>query len=80
MKKIFILFVLCFASCEDSYRVSNFTPKHGAVPLINPARTNTVSVEKDSITAFLVLYIPILLGISFLTWKMFRKPKSDSIE
>ena len=62
MSRFLIMSLLFLASCSGSVRVSKTTPKHGAVPETNPVMVDSVSVDRSSSTAFLVFYIPILLG------------------
>ena len=75
MSRFLIMSLLFLASCSGSVRVSKTTPKHGAVPETNPVMVDSVSVDRSSSTAFLVFYIPILLGAIYLTYRTFKKHK-----
>ncbi len=72
MKKILIPFLLCLASCSDYMKVDGTTHRHGNVPEQNPVMKDRVVVEKDSHYAFWLVYVPILLGVSYMTWKTFK--------
>lgn len=73
MSRFLIISLLFLASCSGSVRVSKNIPKHGAVPETNPARVDNVSVDIYSSTAFLVFYIPILLGATYITYRTFKR-------
>ena len=73
---LLILFLVCLVSCSDYIKVGG-THQHGAVPQSNPVRSNQVFVEKDSSYAFWLVYLPILSGVSYMTWKTFKSTKKS---
>jgi len=75
MKKILIPFILFLTSCSGYMKVDDSQYQHGNVPEQNPVMKDRVVVEKDSHYAFWLVYVPILLGVSYMTWKTFRPTK-----
>jgi len=78
MSRFLIISLLFLVSCSGSLRVNRDVIKHGAVPEVNPVKTESVSVDRFSTTAFLVFYTPILLGSIYLTYRTFKKTKKPN--
>ena len=78
MKKLLIPFLLCLTSCSGYVKVDDGIHQHGAVPKENPVRAKQVIIEKDSNFAFWLVYVPILLGVSYMTWKTFKPTKNKT--
>ena len=79
MKYILLIpFLLCLVSCSDYIKVDGGTHQHGTVPQSNPVKSSQVFVEKNSSYAFWLVYLPILSGVSYMTWKTFKKSTADS--
>ncbi len=79
MSRLLIISLIFLVSCSGSLRVNKTVPKHGSVPEVNPVRTEGISVNRFSSTAFLVFYTPILLGAVYLTYRTFKKQKVSEI-
>ena len=77
MKKLLIIFLLCISGCSGYVKVDDGIYQHGAVPQENPAKSNQVVVEKDSYYAFWLVYLPILSGVLYVTWKTFKSTKNS---
>jgi|10_taG_2_1085330.scaffolds.fasta_scaffold06963_6 hypothetical protein len=71
MKKLLIPIILCLASCSDYIKVDDNLYQHGAVPKIKQQPI----IKKDSSFAFWVVYFPILIGVSYMTWHVFTPAK-----
>tara|TARA_R100001082_G_C4336952_1_gene148258 strand:+ start:815 stop:1057 length:243 start_codon:yes stop_codon:yes gene_type:complete len=78
MKKIAILVLMSsLFSCSGYIKVDKGLNQHGEVPQENPVKKEQVIIDKKSNYAFWLVYTPILAGVGFLTWKTFRKEKSN---
>ena len=72
MKKILSISLLSILASCSGYTKIGETTQHGNFRGENPVKTEQVLIEKDSNYAFWIFYIPILLGVGWLTWKTFK--------